>query len=190
MDEDRNAATSAGDKPSASGPGIGNGHPRRTLGEDAGEAIEATRGMARQLFGDVRHAAEEMIEERKVRAAEGVQGVADALRRTAGNLRGENEAVARYAEQAADTVARLSDTVRGQQLGDVIAELDDFARRQPALFLIGAVAAGFAAGRFIAASAEREEPRWRAERRAAHHRPDAAEPPLAGYGDPRIRERV
>jgi hypothetical protein len=178
----------AGDKPPVSGPasgmgggtyrGDGNGHRRHTLGGEAEEAIDKTRGVVNQLFGDVRNAAEEMLEERKERAAESVHGVADALRRTAGNLKGENEAIARYAEQAADTVARFSDTVRGRRLGDMVADLDDFARRQPTLFLIGAVAAGFIAGRFMAASAEREESAWRQESRST----GVGETPTAGYG--------
>jgi hypothetical protein len=185
MDEDKKAATMSGDKP-LSGGGAGNGH--RQLGEKAKEtaehAIGQTRGMAHQLFGDVREAAEEMLDERKERAADSVHGVADALRRTAGNLKGENEAIARYAEQAADTVARFSDTVRERRFGDMIADLDDFARRQPTLFLVGAVAAGFIAGRFMAASAERQEPAWRvARRKADRHRAGPAAPSTAGYGD-------
>jgi hypothetical protein len=186
-----------GDKPPVSGPAAGmgggahrggNGHRGHTLGDRAEEAMEQTRGMVGQMFGDVRNAAEEMLEERKERAAESVQGVADALRRTAGNLKSENETIARYAEQAAETVARFSDTVRERRLGDMVADLDDFARRQPTLFLVGAVAAGFIAGRFMAASAEREaEASWRAERRAEERRAGLAEPRTAGYGDFRTK---
>jgi hypothetical protein len=160
----------AGDKPPMGGPGSGMGggprtngnghgghhHERHGVGSDAGmHGIEDPRGMAGQLFGDMRHAAEEMLEERKERAAETVQGVAQALRRTAANLESENDLIARYAEQAAETVERFSETVRQRRLGDMLADLDDFARRQPTLFLVGAVAAGFVVGRFVAASADR-----------------------------------
>ena len=190
MDEDKTTAAMAREKPSVAGPVSGGGEHRTTVGASAEDAIETTRGMAHQLFGDVRNAAEEMLEERKERAAESVHGVADALRRTAGDLRGENEAIARYAERAADTVERFSSTVRERRFGDMIADLDDFARRQPTLFLVGAIAAGFVTGRFLAATAEREEPSWRVARHdtGMGHRHESdmgqrmSETPTAGYG--------
>jgi hypothetical protein len=189
MDEDKTTASMAREKPSVGTPGPGD-RERRTVGASADDAVETTRGVAHQLFGDVRNAAEDMLDERKERAADSVQGVAHALRRTAGDLKGENEAIARYAEQAADTVERFSSTVRERRFGDMIADLDDFARRQPTLFLVGAIAAGFVTGRFLAATTEREEPSWRVARhdtRIGHrHESDMgqrmSETPTAGYG--------
>jgi len=188
----------AGEKPSVAGPasstgggtwrGDGDGQARGEIRRQAGEAVEEARGVVGQLFGDVRHAAEEMLEERKDRAAQSVHGFAEALRRTADNLRGENETVARYAERAAETVDRFSETLHGRRFGEMVAELDELARRQPALFLIGAVAAGFVAGRFMAGSAEREPERWRRgrlERETVRYGDFGArggEPRTAGYG--------
>ena len=156
----------------------GNGHP-------AGHVAEA-KNMAGQIFGDVRNAAEQMLEERKARAADQVQGVAQALRRTAEGVKGENDLVGRYAEQAAETVERFADTVRERRIGDLVAELDDFARRSPTLFLLGAVAAGFVVGRFMAASGERRpqggaraEHEYRDEPRRSRA-PQRTQP--AGYG--------
>jgi hypothetical protein len=126
-----------------------------TARDMAGEAVENARGMAGQLVEDVREVAESLLEEQKERAVEQVAGVAHALRKTAEELRQENELIGRYAEQAADQVERLAETVRQRGLGDLVADLDDFARRQPTMFLVGAVAAGFIVGRFMAASAER-----------------------------------
>jgi hypothetical protein len=177
----------AGDKPPTLGAGSGmgggsatsgrggNGHGRREARALAEEGIEATRGMADRLFGDVRNAAEEMIEERKGRAAETVHGVAEALRRTASNLKDDNDLVARYAQQAAETIDRFSETVRQRRVADIVADLDDFARRQPTLFLVGAVAAGFIVGRFMAASAERHHgASWHEEGTGRGHRAGAA----------------
>jgi phage-related tail protein len=121
----------------------------------AGAAVENARGIAGQLVHDVRDVAESMLEEQKERAVEQVAGVAQALRKTAEDLRQENELIGRYAEQAAEQVERFAETVRQRSPGDLVADLDDFARRQPTLFLVGAVAAGFIVGRFMAASAER-----------------------------------
>jgi hypothetical protein len=197
------ASETAGDKPPAGGPGTGmgggsamsgsrgggyRGNDDRYRGGDARqlaqEGVEKTRDVAGQLFGDVRSAAEDMLEERKGRAAETVHGVAEALRRTASNLKGENEAIARYAEQAADTVDRFSETVRERRLGDMISDLDDFARRQPTVFLVGAVAAGFLVGRFMAAASERRQSTWGSERGGEDliSRTRRSTTPTAGYG--------
>ena len=141
--------------------------------------------MAGQIFGDVRNAAEQMLEERKSRAADQVHGVAQALRRTAEGVKGENDLVGRYAEQAAATVERFADKVRDRHIGDLVAEIDDFARRSPTLFLLGAVAAGFVVGRFMAASGERQqETGWRAENQPREPRRSRATPrtQTAGYG--------
>ena len=156
----------------------GNGHPAGYVGE--------AKNMAGQIFGDVRDAAEQMLEERKGRAADQVQGVAQALRRTAEGVKGENDLVGRYAQQAADTVERFADTVRDRRIGDLVAELDDFARRSPTLFLLGAVAAGFVVGRFMASSGERQP---QGASRADHEYRDgprrtrsAQRTPAAGHG--------
>jgi hypothetical protein len=142
--------------------------------------------MAGQIFGDVRNAAEQMLEERKSRAADQVHGVAQALRRTAEGVKGENDLVGRYAEQAAETVERFADTVRERRIGDLVAEIDEFARRSPTLFLLGAVAAGFVVGRFMAASGERQQESTRRGERehrdeARRSRP-AQRTQAAGYG--------
>jgi hypothetical protein len=131
----------------------------------------------------VRHAAEGLLDEQKDRAVDAVHGVAQALRRTAEGLEGENEALARYAEQAADQVERFTESFRERHLGDIVSDLDDFARRQPTMFLIGAVAAGFVVGRFMASSAERSqaEPTQIANRRRASGERRSG-PRTAGYG--------
>jgi hypothetical protein len=137
---DRGEARNAGDR--ASG----------MASEAAGEA----RGMAGQLVGEVREAAESLLDEGKDRAIEAVHGVADALRRTAEGLEESDGAfIARYAHQAADQIERFSENFRERRLTDIVADVEDFARRQPTVFLLGAVAAGFIAGRFMSASAER-----------------------------------
>jgi hypothetical protein len=152
----------------------GNGHP-------AGHVAEA-KNMAGQIFGDVRNAAEQMLEERKARAADQVHGVAQALRRTAEGVKGENDLVGRYAEQAADTVERFADTFRERRIGDLVAELDGFARRSPTLFLLGAVAAGFVVGRFMAASGERKQESGYEYRDEPRRGRSAQRTQTAGYG--------
>jgi hypothetical protein len=123
----------------------------------AHEAMKNPRGVADQFAGEIRGAAESLLDEGKDRAIDTVHGVAQALRKTAEGLQEAEggEFVARYAEQAADQIERFTESMRDRHLTDVVADLDDFARRQPTLFLVGAVAAGFIVGRFMSASGDR-----------------------------------
>jgi hypothetical protein len=133
----------------------------------AERTAETARGIASDFVGEVKDAANALLNEQKDRAAETVGNVASALRQTAQQLHEENPAVARYAERAADRVDLFSDAVRERPLGEMIGDIDGFARRSPAVFLVGAVAAGFLVGRVIAASSER-----RPEAAAHGSRPD------------------
>jgi hypothetical protein len=145
----------------------------------AGQAVEQARGMAGQLANDVREVAESLLDEQKERALGHVTGVADALRKTAEGLGEHNEMAGRYAEQAAHQVERFAESMRDRSLGDLVADIDDFARRQPTMFLVGAVAIGFVVGRFMAASADRNRADWEGDRaRVGGPRRSRA----AGYG--------
>jgi hypothetical protein len=146
------------------------------------------RGVTDQLAGEIRSAAESLLDEGKGRAIDTVHGVAEALRKTAEGLQEAEggEFVARYAEQAADQIERFTDSLRDRHLGDIVADIDDFARRQPTLFLLGAVAAGFVVGRFMAASSERRHHQAAATGREYRGRAAGnggqARSGMAGYG--------
>lgn len=113
--------------------------------------IAQYRGVAEQIIDEMRHAAESLIDEQRARAAQTVHGVADALRQTADTLTRENNALAHYADQAADRIDMFGTRFREQRWSDVVAEAETIAHRQPMLFLVGAIAMGFVAGRFISA---------------------------------------
>jgi ElaB/YqjD/DUF883 family membrane-anchored ribosome-binding protein len=117
----------------------------------AEEAIGSARRGARHFGDQLRDTAQSVLKEQQDRVADTVRGFAEALRRTADTLESEeNRAFARYADQAAAQIDRLSETLRARELGDLLAGAEDFARRQPSLFIAGAVAAGFVIGRILA----------------------------------------
>lgn len=134
------------------------GAVRDAVSGDGGirEIAQHTRGVAGQIVDEVREAAQSLLEDQKVRAAETVHGVAEALHRTAESMRRENLPVAEYADRAADRIDELSARFREQRWSDLLAQAEDFAHRQPTLFFAGAVAMGFVVGRFMAASADHE----------------------------------
>jgi ElaB/YqjD/DUF883 family membrane-anchored ribosome-binding protein len=114
-----------------------------TGGERAGSVVV-------EFLDAARSAAESLLEEQKRQVAERVSGVAEALRNAIGPLdRSQNAIIARVVEQAADHVESLTRAVRSRRWNELVADTEDFARRQPTLFVLGAVAAGFTIGRLL-----------------------------------------
>jgi hypothetical protein len=87
-------------------------------------------------------------------------------------MQGESELAGRYAGKAAEGLERLSDDLRGADFDQLVARTENYARRNPAVFLGGAVAAGFLFARFIKSS--RERTRHRGSLEAHRARPDAS----------------
>jgi hypothetical protein len=106
-----------------------------------GQAIDEAKSMIADLANTQRR-----------KAAENLVGVAQALHRTAGSLDAENKMMARYTEIAAERLDDVARYLKQANWGDLVDGAEDFARRQPTLFLGGAVVAGFAAARFIKSS--------------------------------------
>jgi hypothetical protein len=119
------------------------------LKEDAKERVG-------RVLDDAKARAQSAIDERKQGLAQDVDDVAHALRASAHDLEGRNKAyVARYVEQAAGSIEQIAGTLQRQDLGDLARDVEDFARRQPGLFIGGSIAAGFALARFLKSSSER-----------------------------------
>jgi hypothetical protein len=56
---------------------------------------------------------------------------------------------ARYADRTADQIDEFSRSLRESSWVDLLGDVEATARRHPSLFVVGAVAAGFLAGRFL-----------------------------------------
>jgi len=95
-----------------------------------------------QALDQARHAAEEG----KTRAADTIHGVAGDLREAATTL-GRNQTIApvgKYATQAADALEDFAGTLRNKDVDQLVTEVSAFVRRNPAVAVGIAVAAGFA----------------------------------------------
>jgi len=123
------------------------------IGRTADASGERETSVIGELVDAARSAAESMLEEQRQQAAEKVSGIAEALRSAANSLdQLQNRALAGYVDQAADQVESISRTVRERRWNEIVADTEDFARRRPTLFVLGAVATGFLVGRFLWAS--------------------------------------
>jgi hypothetical protein len=129
---------------------------RREVGGKAESLKEEAKARAGRLLDDAKERARSAIDERKEGLAQDVGDFAHALRASASDLQNHHKGyVAQYVEQAASSVEQIADTLHRQDLQDLMRRTEDFARRQPGLFIGGAVAAGFALARFLKSSAER-----------------------------------
>lgn len=114
-------------------------------------------GQARQTASDVAEQAREQVASKvsaqKDRATGELGHVASALRQTSTQLRSQGQgAVPKYVEQAADQVERVTQYLQSKSVGELVGEVERFARREPALFLGGAFALGLLGARFLKSS--------------------------------------
>jgi hypothetical protein len=69
------------------------------------------------------------------------------------HLRDQQHASAsQYIERAAEEVDRLASYLDTRNVSEIVHQVEDLARRQPAVFVGGAVAVGFLAARFLKSS--------------------------------------
>jgi ElaB/YqjD/DUF883 family membrane-anchored ribosome-binding protein len=139
---DRNDASSSIITPA------GGVHSTTDMEREYGESVVT------EFLDAARSAAESLLEEQKRQIADRVSGMAKALRSAAQPLdEAQNRVIARYLEEGAAQVEGLSRTIRERHWGELVADTEDFARRQPTWFVLGAVATGFVLGRLLWTSA-------------------------------------
>lgn len=123
----------------AGGPHAAPGDPRDSAGELGERAKQQGKAMAAQ---------------RKDAAAGQMGSVAQALHKTADDLRGSQHPQAgRYVGYAAEQLEGLGQRLRDNDIDSLIGQAESLGRRSPVAFFAGAVAAGFLASRFLRSSA-------------------------------------
>jgi hypothetical protein len=141
--------------------------PPPTLKEQAADlGRKATQG-AKQVATQAQSHAQSKLERGKADAAITLSSVATSLLNSGIQLRDEQQAMAgEYVERAAKQIERAAHFVQTADLREVVDQVEDFARRRPAVFIGSAFAAGLLAARFLKSS--RNEPR-----RSAGNAPDS-----------------
>ena len=134
--------------------GTGNGAIRST-----GEARAnggANGPTASGVLDGVKQRVTSRVDEQKNRAAAGLGGIADVIRSAGNELRNENETLASYVDTASDQMKRFADQIREKGVADLLDDVQEFARRRPALFIGGAFLLGLGIARFLKSSADRD----------------------------------
>jgi hypothetical protein len=127
----------------------GTGDAASAFRQQASQAADEAKGVAASIAEQARARLNEIVEQQKTAGAEKIAGVAKAAHSAAGDLDKTNPRLGRLVRTAADNVDRIAEDVRSRDLGDVLATLADFGRRQPVAFFGGAVVAGFLVARFF-----------------------------------------
>ncbi len=82
-----------------------------------------------------------------------LDNIASALRKAGSELGDTGGMATKLVSTIADRVESAGRSLDGKELGDVVDDLERFARRNPATFISGAIAVGFLASRFFKSSA-------------------------------------
>ena len=131
-------------------------------GERAYGTAQTSRDHAGTVIGEfldaARSAADSLLEAQKRQVAERISGVAEALCNAIGPLdRSQNGKMARLVEHGANRVGDFSLTLHNRRWHELVADTQDFAKRQPTLFVLGAVATGFLVGRLLWTATDRQQ---------------------------------
>lgn len=121
--------------------------------QQAGQMVEQAQQKAGQLIDQTRTQVKGQLNTQIDKVAGGLGGVAEALRETGDHMeQKELGYVGDYAKTAAAWVDGCSAYFRERDVDQMIDEVEGLARREPALFLGAAFAAGFMAVRFLKSS--------------------------------------
>lgn len=127
--------------------------------------VDQVKGKVQELSGDVRDKVQDLsgevrdkageqissgLNRGKARTADTLRDVAQSLRQSSLQLGGESETdVSRYVERAANGMERVSNYLQRTDVAELVDGVEDFARREPMLFVGGAFALGLLGARFL-----------------------------------------
>ncbi|MBW3636147.1 MAG: hypothetical protein KY445_06725 [Armatimonadetes bacterium] len=119
----------------------------------AGEVIGQAQQKAAPVLDEAQQKAKSKLEQGKERAAVELGSVAHALHKTGEQLQqGDQKAAGEYTVQAADRLEQISTHLHESSVQQLVGEVEDFARREPTLFMAGAFAVGVLGARFLKSS--------------------------------------
>jgi hypothetical protein len=148
--------------------------------EQIREVKDQVMGQAKNTFQQARDRASSSLGESKTQIADQFGAVADALRRTTEHLRSEDQQrIAGLTDTMARQVDQAANYLRTKDARAMKQDLENLARRQPALMLGGALVLGLIGARFLKSS-----DRSRAARRISQGRDGERRFGYTGYDQP------
>lgn len=146
--------TSAPGSTAAGGFGGTTGTPGAQQHDDV--TVDQAKAKAQQLVSDATQRTTEEVQSRlesqKQRAAESLSSFAQSLRSSSQQMEGQPLEIGGYVQRAADQVDDLAYFLRERDVSEIVDRVEDFARRQPGLFLGTAFGLGVLGARFLKSS--------------------------------------
>jgi hypothetical protein len=118
-----------------------------TVKDTAREAVAGIKDGVREIGDRVKTQARGVMDDAQTKAADQAKTAAHTLREAAGGLNGELPWMKTALDKTADGFEHLTSALNRGDVGQALSAVQDFARRQPALFMGLSVAAGFALAR-------------------------------------------
>ncbi len=123
----------------------------------AGHQKALVKEKAKETAGSLELEARQTADRGIGRATERLKSVADALRSGSDAMSAEEPEMGSALQSAAERVDRVGQYLDERDAQAIISETQDYGRRNPAIFLGGALAAGIFVGRFLSSSARRRQ---------------------------------
>jgi hypothetical protein len=126
-----------------------------TSGGSADRLQDAAGGVASRVGDTAQEQVGRQVNSQLGHGADMLVDVSQAVRKSGDQLRGQQPQIASFADTAADRLDKAAQELRETDFQGLVRTAEDFARRQPAVFLGGALLLGVAASRFLKASPQR-----------------------------------
>jgi hypothetical protein len=127
-----------------------------TAKEQIGNVAQEAAGQAKDLWSQASSDINDQATQQTQRLTSNIRQLAEHLTGMADN--GESGSPAQsLVREAGKRAHGVADYLDGRQPGDFVTDIQQFGRRRPGTFLIGAAAAGFLAGRLIKAAKNAEQ---------------------------------
>ena len=125
--------------------------------DSAKQAVSQAKEATTQVIDQAKGQATSRVDEQRQTVASGFQAVAQAFRNMGDDLgKGEQGPVVQYAAHIGQTlggqVERLANYLKESDTSKLVTDVEQFARRSPAVFLGSAFVLGLAASRFLKSS--------------------------------------
>lgn len=121
----------------------------KDAGSEAPVGVEDLKEAATQAATQAATSVRGMLDQPIAKGTTYVEGLARSARGLAKDLDSDAPQIADMVRRAADTAETISHDIRDKSVEELFEATEDFARRQPALFVGAAVAAGFLLARFV-----------------------------------------
>jgi uncharacterized phage infection (PIP) family protein YhgE len=121
----------------------------------AGQASGLASKAASAIASEAQHKATGLMQQQMEASADYVRLVSGTAQSAARQLENKAPELARLVQDAAGRAEQFADDLKNKDVEEIVEMAWDFARRNPRMFLGGAIAAGFLLARFAKSSAER-----------------------------------